>query len=626
MCGIAGATDDPRGQMVRAMCECLVHRGPDDLGIESDQNAGVSLGVRRLAIVDLAGGHQPLSNEDGSVWAAFNGEIYNHASLRERLRRQGHRFASETDTEVLVHLYEEYGEELVHALEGMFAFAIWDRHRGRLLLARDRFGEKPLFVREHGGELLFASELTALLAAVPQQPELDPGAVDAFFVLGYVPGPATIFAGVRSLSPGGLLSWERAVGYSERQWWTPPLGDVSLNESIESIAAEAQRLLEDSVRGRMVADVPVGVFLSGGIDSTLVAAFAARESSQRLKTFTIGYDVGSFDESAAARQVAAELGTEHHEVTLTQRDVARRVPELLASLDQPLGDQALVPLHALSEFARPHVTVALGGEGADEVFGGYPRYRWMQRSQRFEPALPALARRAFAGLADHARPGGQTSRVLTRIVPTDDLERHLDWVSGERRRLREQLYGPALAGTDRGAVLADLTQRAAEAGRGGTIGRRLMHLDQVDYLPNDVLVKSDRAGMLVSLEIRTVYLHQGLVELAASVDPSLHLAGSGKALLHRMLPAKMRTSRHPSRYRKTAFLAPVAQWLRGPLAPVLRAQAERGTLCAHGYFDADAVRSVVDEHISGARDHGETLWPLLALGLWSDRFFGADDC
>ncbi|HEX8714149.1 MAG TPA: asparagine synthase (glutamine-hydrolyzing), partial [Solirubrobacteraceae bacterium] len=449
MCGIAGSTHDPTGRAVTAMCATLRHRGPDDEGVHSDGEAGVSIGARRLSIMDVAGGHQPLCNEDGTVWAAFNGEIYNHPKLREDLRARGHSFATGTDTEVLVHLYEEYGDAMVHALEGMFAFAVWDERERRLLLARDRFGEKPLFLHEGDGELLFASELTPLLELQPRLRELDPYALDAFFVFAYVPGPGTIVPGVRQLQPGRLLSWTRAGGAHERTWWSPPELDVRRHESPQELAAEVRALFEESVRTRMVADVPVGVFLSGGVDSTLVAVAAARASSQRLRTFTVGYDVGGVNETERARAVARRLDSEHHEVTLTQADVAARVPELLARLDQPLADRATVPLHALSEFARPRVTVALGGEGADELFGGYPRYRWLERARRAQAALPDLATRSLAGaLRRSGRFSPASARASARLGPSPMLERNLDWVTSERRHRRAELYGPRLAGLD----------------------------------------------------------------------------------------------------------------------------------------------------------------------------------
>jgi asparagine synthase (glutamine-hydrolysing) len=624
MCGIAGSTEDPDGRDVAVMCATLRHRGPDDEGIHTDARAGVSIGARRLAVMDIDGGHQPLCNEDGTVWAAFNGEIYNHAKLREDLRRRGHVFSTAGDTEVLVHLYEEYGEAMVHALEGMFAFAIWDHGERRLLLARDRFGEKPLFVHEHGGELLFASELTSLLEVRPQLRKLDPYAIDAFFVFAYVPGPGTIVPGVRQLAPGHLLSWERETGVCrERGWWAPPEHGVRRRESLASVVAEAKLLFEESVRTRMVADVPVGVFLSGGVDSTLVAAAAAEASSQRLKTFTVGYDIGAVNETERARIVAERLGSDHHEVTLTQADVAERAPDVLSRLDQPLADRAAIPLHALSEFARPRVTVALGGEGADELFGGYPRYRWLERQRRLQTALPDIAVRSLGGVLRQSARLRPTARASARLAPTPVLERNLDWVTSERRHRREGLYGPRLAELDRGRVLNDLARQAGELD-GDPAARWLMHLDQVHYLPDDVLVKTDRASMLVSLEIRTAFLHAGLAELAGSLDTSMHLAGAGKALVHAMLPDDIIPVARFGRYRKTAFRVPAAEWLRGPLAPVMSRQLERGVVYGEGYFDRHAAGRLVREHAARTHDHSDQLWPLLSLGLWADRFHGLD--
>jgi asparagine synthase (glutamine-hydrolysing) len=625
MCGIAGSTEDADSRIVGAMCATLRHRGPDDQGIQTDVSARVTIGARRLAIMDIDGGHQPLSNEDGSVWVAFNGEIYNHPKLREDLRRRGHTFATSGDTEVLVHLYEEYGEAMVHALEGMFTFAIWDRRTGRLLIARDRFGEKPLFLHESDGELLFASELTSLLEVKPQLRELDPYAIDAFFVFAYVPGPGTIVRRVRQLAPGHLLRWERGRGvFDERAWWAPPARAVRRRESFRSVAAEARQLFEESVRTRMVADVPVGVFLSGGVDSTLVAAAAAEASSQRLQTFTVGYDTGAVNETERARVVASRLGCDHHEVTLTQADVAERVPRVLAALDQPLADRATIPLHALSEFARPRVTVALGGEGADELFGGYPRYRWLQRARRLHSTLGPAAQRSLAGALRQSARLGPAARASTRLAPTPVLERNLDWVTSGRRHQRDALYGPRLAELDRGRVLADLDARAGELD-GEPAVRWLMHLDQVHYLPDDVLVKTDRASMLVSLEIRTAFLHAGLAELAGSLDASMHLAGgTGKALVHDMLPADLIPSSRLGRYRKTAFRVPAAQWLRGPLAPVLGHQLQHGSIYDEGYFDRAVAERLVREHATSGHDHSDRLWPLLSLGLWADRFHGID--
>jgi len=626
MCGIAGSTEDPEGRKVRGMCATMHHRGPDDEGIYSDAASGVSIGMRRLSIMDVEGGHQPLYNEDGSLAVVCNGEIYNHPQLREDLLARGHRFATSSDTEVLVHLYEEYGEELVHALDGMFAFALWDEPRGRLLLARDRFGEKPMFLHERGGELAFASELTALVAVTPGLRELDPVAIDAFFVFAYVPGPGTIVPGVRQLAPGHLLSWERADPRSrERPWWTAGADGLVPQERFESVLAEARRLFDESVRRRMISDVPLGVFLSGGVDSTLVSIAAAKQSSKRLQTFTVGYDVGSVSETAQARRTASYLDSEHHEVTLTQQMVAERAPALLAGLDQPLADRALLPLNVLSEFARPRVTVALGGEGADELFGGYPRYRWLARSRRAESALPAGAARPLGALLrGGAARVGRGERAARRLAPAPLLERNLDWVTSERRGARAALYGPRMAGVGEGRVVADLAARAG-GHRGEPTVRWLMHLDQIDYLPDDVLFKTDRAGMLASLEIRTVFLNRELADFAASLDTSVHLAGGGKAIVRAMLPDGVINTSALGRYRKTAFRVPAAEWLRGPLAGALDRQLERGVIYGEGYFDREAARALVREHRSGERDHSELLWPMLALGLWADRFHGLDD-
>jgi asparagine synthase (glutamine-hydrolysing) len=612
------------------MCATLRHRGPDDEGVHTERTTGLSIGIRRLAVMDVEGGHQPMCNEDGSIWVVFNGEIYNHQRLREDLRARGHRFSTSADTEVLVHLYEEYGDAMVHALEGMFSFALWDAPHGRLLIARDRFGEKPLFWHEQAGELTFASEVTALLEVKPALRQLDPAAIDAFFVFAYVPGPGTIVPGVRQLRPGCLLSWSRAERRChERTWWSAPERGVARQDSLRAVAAEATELFRESVRTRMIADVPVGVFLSGGVDSTLVAWVAAQESSQRLRTFTVGYDTGSVDETVRARHVAETLDSEHHEVTLTQADVAERVPALLAAQDQPLADRALVPLHALSEFARPRVTVALGGEGADELFGGYPRYRWLQRATRLEAMLPPGAARSL-GVLRHSRRLGAAGRRASRFAPAPLLERNVDWVTAERRHTRAALYGPRLAGVDSDRVLDDLALRAGELD-GIPPVRWLMHLDQVHYLPDDVLVKSDRASMLVSLEMRTAFLHAGLAELAGSLDTSLHLGGArdalggaGKALVREMLPPGVLAPSAGRIYRKTAFRVPAAEWLRGPLAPVLARQLERGVIYSEGYFDRRAVGALVREHVSAEHDHSERLWPLLSFGLWADRFHGLD--
>jgi len=622
MCGICGHTRDPEGAAVRAMNQAMVHRGPDDEGAYSDPASGVSIGARRLSVIDVAGGHQPLANEDGTIWAALNGEIYNHPRLQALLRDRGHVLATDTDTEVLVHLYEEYGADLVHALEGMFAFTIWDTRTRTLLVARDRFGEKPLFYAARGDGVAFASELTALAAGADLGAELDPVAVDEYFAFGYVPGERSIVSGVRQLPPGHLMTWQPGGALAERRYWSPPAAAVTAaGEPTADLVGELGRLLSGSVRSRLIADVPLGVFLSGGVDSTLIAAIAARESSGPIKTFTVGYDVGDVNETEAARATAREIGSEHHELVLPMAEIAARVPDVLRMLDQPQADQSLPAFQAIAGFAREDVTVAVGGEGADELFGGYPRYRWLARAEALRSALPAPLAAPAARLLEAGLPAGRLGRLADVVKPRDAMERHVDWIAGERLAMRDSLYGPRLRDPSSLASLA--------AGLDGLVGidglsvaGRFMLLDQLHWLPGDVLAKADRASMQVSLEVRTPYLNHELAEFAATVPPDLHTGGRGKALLRLLLKELLPES--SMRRPKTAFRVPAADWLRGPLAPVLLDQVRDGHVCEEGWIDRAAASKALDDHIAASADNSAALWPILSFGLWLDRLRGRD--
>jgi asparagine synthase (glutamine-hydrolysing) len=602
------------------MNRAQVHRGPDDEGIYEDPLGRISLGARRLSIIDVAGGHQPLSNEDGTIWAILNGEIYNSPALQRRLTGRGHHFRSRADTETLVHLYEDYGDQFVHALEGMFAFAIWDEPRGRLLLGRDRFGQKPLFIRPAQGELTFASELSALVETFERRPDLDLDALDAYMVLGYVPGPGAIVEGIRQLPPGSLLSWESANRQlALRRFWTPRRSVRAGYEAEQELAAETLRLLERSVAETLVSDVPVGIFLSGGVDSTLIAALVTSMTTEPPTTFTVGYDVGTVSELAEARDTAHKLGTEHHELVIDAADVSQRVPAVLAALDQPLADPAIVPLHAVSELARQHVTVAIAGEGADELFGGYPRYRWMIRSAQVNSVVPQRFAAASARTLASPLLSARVRRLADVIAPQTTLERHLDWVTANRRRERVDLYGPRL----RDRVHSDAALKSLEphvSGFHGEFGAdTFMQLDQRHWLPDDVLFKVDRAGMFNSLEIRAPYLATDAAEFANSVLAATHLAGNGKRLLRHALDTRFPeiAKRRP----KTAFRVPGADWLRGALAPLLHDQVSRGSIVTEGLVDGPSLARIVDAHLAGA-DRTASLWPVLALGLWLDRYLG----
>jgi asparagine synthase (glutamine-hydrolysing) len=615
MCGICADTRDPDGAALRRMLPCMVHRGPDDEGAYVDPASGVGLGARRLSILDIAGGHQPIANEDGTIWAVLNGEIYNYPELRARLLARGHDLDTTCDTEVLVHLYEDLGEDLAVALDGMYAFVIWDSRRGRLISARDRFGEKPFFYCASDGRLTIASELTTLLAGRQRDVQPAPEAVDAYYVFGYVPGPDSIDCNVRQLGPGQVLLWDHAsASLHIRTYYTPPVFNASPIDAFDTVA-EAREVLERSVSDRLLADVPVGIFLSGGVDSTLVAALAARASSERIRTFTVGYDTGDVNETGPARLTAEALGSEHHEVIIGQDELLDRVPSLLGRLDQPLADQALVALNALAERAKDVITVALGGEGADEFFAGYPRYQWLARAEQFRHVVPPRTAQRISSVI--ARTSG--TRVAQRLAdvtrPTTTLDRHLDWVTGGRRHMRERVYGPALRREGLVSRSADeLLSNPQPAG--ATVYMAFMHLDQTHWLVDDVLAKADRATMLASLEMRTPFLSRELAALAAGVPLSVHLRGKGKHVLREVLRG-LDMPQEPGRP-KQAFRVPVADWLRGPLRGHLDEQLAHSAAYEEGWFDRAGVRTVIEEHAAGRADHSGMLWPIFAFSCWLD--------
>lgn len=598
----------------------MEHRGPDDEGVYIDDASGVGLAARRLSIIDVAGGHQPLANEDGTVWAILNGEIYNYPELRASMRRAGHRFSSGTDTEVLVHLYEQYGVELVHALEGMFAFAVWDTRRQLLLLGRDRFGEKPLFYTVEGGALSFASELTALVAGGCTSGEIDAAAVLEYFDLGYIPAPQSALQGVSQLEPGHALVWRHRTGATElRPYWRPPVMPETTGLSPAELASETRRLLEAAVRSRLVADVPLGVFLSGGVDSTLIAALSAAHSSSRIQTFSVGYDVGLVSETAAARRSAELVDSEHHELTLTQAAIARDVPDMLSALDQPLADEALVALGALAHFARERITVAVGGEGADEIFGGYPRYRWLSRFARLPGWLPRQPLVSGARLLE-GRIGRERAARLGDVLHADSpLEQHLLWVTGRRLEQAPRVYGPRLREAAAARPRSETWGLESMTGN-GDVAARFMRLDQTCWLPNDVLAKADRASMAASLELRTPYLNRELVEFAASIPARTHIAGAGKPLLRQVLKTLLPGAAEARP--KIAFRTPSAEWLRGPLRLPFEEQLSSSALYTDGWFDRAALAAMHDDHQEGRADWSSVLWPVFALGRWLD---GAGD-
>ena len=604
MCGIAGhAGLDLAPDVLERMCEVIRHRGPDDQGCF--RSADVSLGMRRLSIIDVAGGHQPMQNEDGRVRIVFNGEVYNFRELRGPLERGAHRFATASDTEVLVHLYEERGPRLVEELRGMFAFAIWDHARGRLLLARDRLGIKPLYYRPLDGGIAFASELKSLLVPGFARPPLDRAALASFLALGYVPDPLCIFAGVRKLPPGHIATWSRERGLDVERYWTPPAeADPSLDE--ETAAREIRRLLEEAVRYRMIADVPLGAFLSGGIDSSAVVAEMRRQSSAPVRTFSIGFAEPEFNEAPAAAAVAAALGTDHTEL-IVRPDVEHLFDDVALAFDEPFADSSAVPTLLVSRLAARHVKVALSGDGGDELFGGYTRYQDFAR--RAVP-LPAPVRHAIGGLARRL-PHGAFGRNRLLELSRTPLGRYAGMVADP---LAVADGGVAHAAVARAAGLWETLLDAPweEASGRDPLGR-LMHVDLLSYLPGDILTKVDRMSMAASLEARVPLLDHVLVEFACRIPTRLKLKdGTGKWIFRRairdLVPSLV--FERP----KHGFGIPLRPWLRHELrhrVDALRAPSPLGE-----FVMAPAVNRVVNEHVAGRRDHTPLLWKLIVLQRW----------
>jgi len=642
MCGIAGiasATRDAPSSVevearVRRMIGRLAHRGPDGEGVES--LAGCALAHRRLAIIDLSpAGSQPMANEDGTLRVVFNGEIYNHVELRRDLEPR-HPFRSRSDTEVILHLYEEKGDALVESLRGMFAFALWDSRRRRLLLARDRLGKKPLHYRLSPEGISFASEIPALLAGGGGA-EFDPSILGTYLALGYIPAPATAIRGIERLPAGCTLAYE-AGRAAVRRYWTPPLprtapaarqGDLStvdvtaatprVPSTIGEAAAAITPILEEGVRIRLRSDVPLGVFLSGGIDSAVVAALAARQSGERLRTFTVVFEESGYDESAPARLTAAAIGSDHHEIRLEAR-AAEALPALIKMMGEPFADSSLIAVHRLSEAVRRDVKVALSGDGGDEVFLGYDRYRAHRLADRWQ-RLPALARQAAVAAAG-VLPGTRGRRNLSgragrfiEAASADPFSRNDRWVC---RFAPEDLAG-VLTG-DAAAVqpadpLEPLHRLYREAGGAASLDA-VARADLALWLPEDVLRKVDAASMACALEVRSPLLDQEVVQAAASIPASVKMPrAKGKEVLKAI--ALDLLPRAVLRGKKAGFGLPVDRWLRsGTLKDFARDALLGKGARSRDFVRQDAVRRLFDEHLIGAANHDERIWTLLCLEVF----------
>jgi asparagine synthase (glutamine-hydrolysing) len=607
ICGIAAARGDADVEALRAMSEQLVHRGPDSGGEHVD--GPVALGARRLSIIDLEHGDQPIANEDGSCVVIQNGEIYNYPELRRELERAGHELRTRCDTEALVHLYEEHGIGFAERLRGMFAVAIWDASRRRLVLARDRYGIKPLYYRHVAGELRFASELRAL-----PRGEIDLDALEAFLAFNSIPAPYSIFREIRKLPAGHVLVWENGAVTLERYARPGPAHEGELRDGDEAeLVEELRARLRDSVQAHLLSDVPVGVLLSGGVDSAVLAALAAEATSEPVHTFTIGFEERSFDERDDARLVAERYGTEHHEL-LVRPDPELLLRALADAFDEPFADSSALPTYLVSQLAADHVKVALSGEGGDELFGGYYTYTADLIADRLAP-LASVARPLVEALPSSSRKASldYKAKRFVRAAHLPSLERHHGW---------KEIFSPEaraeLRGGGNGFDPVDVYRARYAETAGAPELARLQDVDFGVYLVDDLLVKTDRASMAHSLEARVPFLDPLVTNLAFALPTRLKVRGLAKKVLLRKA-AEPLLPKEVVHGRKRGFSIPAAAWLRGELEPFARQMLSTETLGRQGFFRPEPVARLLDEHVAGREDWSRQLWGLLAFTLWYER-------
>lgn len=627
MCGIAGwiNLENNRGAnhseaVLHAMCERMKHRGPDSEGLWLDEK--VALGMRRLSIIDLHTGEQPVYSEDKSVVVVMNGELYNFREVRASLEKLGHKFETNTDTEILPHLYEEYGEAMLDHINGMFAFALWDKRQQKLLIARDRFGEKPLYYGMFDGKLIFASELKVLLANPSVKGKIDLDSLRSYLSFDYVPAPNSIFRGISKLPAAHFLSVEQGEIKTRRYWnltW-----EKKETKSLESSAEELRELLSDAVRMRLVADVPLGILLSGGVDSSSVAAFATQFSSERVKTFSIGFEEDSFDESKYARQVAAHLNTEHYEEKLSVEKAADLISEIGLWLDEPLSDGSLIPTFMLSRFVRKHVTVALGGDGGDEIFAGYPMY-YAHKIAGIYNGIPGVFRNKLIEPVVNNLPVSSKNlsfdykaKRFVRASKYDLVTRHHSWFGSFSIDEQQKLLSKDVLETTSNDIYKNAKDLLEICDAANEI-ERMQFLDINFYMAEDILTKVDRASMAVSLEVRAPFLDPRIAQFAAQIPLEYKLKGSkGKYILKKaMEPFLPKNILHRP---KKGFGIPIAQWLKGRLNPLMHEMLAPKRLREQGLFDAEFVQTLIKEHENGAASHHKQLWTLLVFQLWTDNF------
>jgi len=620
MCGIAGVVNSEPGGVeaatIQRMYQSIIHRGPDDEGIFVKDGAG--LGVRRLSVIDLPGGHQPVFNEDKTVCIVYNGEIYNFRELRGELESRGHRFYTNTDTEVVVHLYEEMGRDCVQKLRGMFAFAIYDMRDRRLLLARDRLGIKPLHYAFVDGRLLFGSEIKSILAVAPELATIDLRALWEYMYFGYIPDPSTAFLPIQKLPPGHILEFERGK-VSLHQYWDLPEYATHQPRGEEECLQELEQRLTEAVRIRLIADVPLGALLSGGTDSSTVVALMARASPRPIKTFSIGFQHADFNEAQYAKLVAERFGTEHHELIL-EPDVVETVQALTRSMEEPFGDSSMLPTYYVSCLARQHVTVALSGDGGDEAFGGYERYQVHLQRRNFK-WIPEWAGDFYRRHIHSRLPSNVPGRNVAYGVSLPWAQRYLEGVSlrpFDRRMalLSDDFRAAALGDADPMSVLREYLDAAPARDPLS----RVLYLDSKTYLPGDILTKVDRMSMLASLEVRIPILDHLFLEWVTGLPPEWKMRGKRQKYIFTKLAERVGVPKEVLNRPKQGFALPLRHWMRNELKDLIMSVLLDSSTLQRGYFNPPGIRRLLDEHFKGRRDHSARIWRFLMFELWHRNF------
>jgi len=612
MCGIAGIISDRQpvdADSIHRMCEWLVHRGPDDEGIYVD--TGIGIGMRRLSIIDVPGGHQPLFNEDRTVLAVCNGEIYNFRELRKELEKSGHKFSTNSDTETIVHLYEKHGAEFVQKLRGMFAIAVYDRTRQKLLLARDRLGIKPLHYALRNGRLLFSSEIKAILEAAPELREINQRALLQYFYFGYIPDPLTAFREIRKLPPGHILEFSNGQLRVTKYWDLPVYGTYSPRSESECLD-ELEHRLEEAVRLHLVADVPLGAMLSGGVDSSSVVALMARCGSAPVKTFSIAFRHADFNEADHARRVAKQFETEHQELLLDP-DITKTVDLLSKTLEEPFGDSSMLPTYYVSQLARQHVKVALTGDGGDEAFAGYERYAIHLHRRQYP--LPDWAGRIYRKGVHRWVPRGMPGRSLAYSISLPWSERYVEGVSLKPFHRQLGLLAPEFvesAGEDPLQSFRGWLQRAPASDPLS----RVLYLDSKTYLPGDILTKVDRMSMLHSLEARVPLLDHKFLEWVTSLAPKWKMRNGSTKYIFRKLAERLGVPAEVLDRKKQGFSLPLVHWMRNELKEMILGVLTDTQTLKRGYLNEKGIRRLLEEHFQGRRDHSARIWRFLMFELW----------